>query len=176
VQAPLDEPVKRSLFYQGTHFGLQVDAGAPSGATAALVVRPWKFLRVNGGMAWNYFGFGVKGGATLVPFHWGVVPTLSLEGGHFFDSDASQVTNDATLKLLLKNVSGSYVTGDIGLEFGSQNRFVFFIRAGMSYFTAPVKNVAEAFRAENANVRDAGDATVSYFGPSAKLGFLIYVF
>jgi hypothetical protein len=46
----------------------------------------------------------------------------------------------------------------------------------MSYFTAPVKNVAEAFQAENANVRSAGDATVAYFGPSAKLGFLIYVF
>lgn len=166
-----------SIFYDGNHFGVMVDAGIPGGAGAAVVVRPWQLLRVHAGMSWNYFGFGVKGGATLVPFHWGVVPTLGLEAGHFFNSDASRVTNDATLKEILKNVSYTFVTGDIGLEFGSQNRFVFFIRGGMSYITGPVKNVARAFQAGgNTNVTSAADATLSYFGPTAKLGFILYLF
>src|SRR5689334_21378297 len=61
-------PERRGLFHEGPHLGLQGEVGAPGGATLALVGRPWHFLRANAGLAWNYFGFGVKGGLTLVPF------------------------------------------------------------------------------------------------------------
>ncbi len=169
-------PSKESFFYEGTHFGMQFNAGAPGGAALSVVGRPWKFLRGDLGFAWNYLGFGVKGGVTLVPFQWAIVPTLGVEVGHFFDADASSLTTDATAKLLLKSVGYTYLTGDIGVEFGPQNRFIFFVRVGMTYLSAPVKGVVDAFQANNANVRSAGDATVSYFGPSAKLGFVIYVY
>jgi hypothetical protein len=158
------------------HFGLQLEVGAPSGASAALVVRPWKLLRFHGGATWNYVGFGVKGGVTLLPYHGAFVPTLGIEGGLYPGADASRLVKGTIEKTLLADVSYAYLDASVGLEFGSQNGFVFFVRGGMSYLKAPIKNVASAFQTSNLGVVGADDAVATYFGPSAKLGFLIYLF
>jgi len=178
-RAVAPNPPERSSLHGGRRFGLQLDAGAPGGATLALVARPWRFLRVNGGMAWNYFGFGVKGGVTLAPFRWGIAPTLGVEGGHLFQADASRLGNGATAKRLLGSIGYSYVSGDVGLELGPQDRFLFFVRGGISYLSGPVKNVAEAIQAGSGGevvVKSAGEATASYFGPSAKVGVVFFLY
>jgi hypothetical protein len=170
--AEVREPAGPSL----DHFGLQLEAGVPSGVSAALVVRPWKLLRFHAGASWNYIGFGLKGGVTLVPFHWAVVPTLGIEGGIYPGANASRLVKGTLEKTLLKDVSYSYVDADLGLEFGSQNGFIFFVRGGMSYLKAPIKNVASAFQSTNLGVVGADDAVATYFGPSAKFGFLLYLY
>jgi hypothetical protein len=175
-EAPAPRP---GLFYAGTHFGLQLDAGLPSGGTVALVARPWKFLRVNGGMGYNAIGFGVKGGVALVPFHWAVVPTLSLEGGRFFPADASRFAGGGSgaARQLLSDVGYDYLSADLGLEFGSQNRFVFYLRAGLSQVQARIHNVNAAMQEANAGVRmTAADPAVSARLPTVRVGFLIYAF
>src|SRR5258705_5328098 len=85
----------------GRRFGLLVDAGVPGGAGLAAMFRPWRFLRAEGGVNWNTVSFGLRGGVTVIPFEWGVTPTLHLEGGHFFDGDASRFTSNARPKVPL---------------------------------------------------------------------------
>src|SRR3989442_4804519 len=67
--------------------GVMADVGLPDGAGASLVVRPMKWLRVTGGGTYNMISSGVRAGASLLPFGWG--PSLSVEGGHYFDGDAN---------------------------------------------------------------------------------------
>lgn len=170
---------QRSLFYAGTRYGLQLDAGVPSGGTLALVARPWKFLRVNGGVGYNAVGFGVKGGVALVPFHWAVVPTVSLEGGRFFPADASRLVggSSSAARQILSDVGYDYLSADLGLELGSQDRFVFYLRAGLSQLHARVRNVNAAVQEANVGVRmTVADPAVSARLPAVRLGFLVYAF
>ena len=69
--------------------GLQLDGGVPDGGVVSLVVRPLKWVRADAGLAYNYLSTGARGGITLVPFHWAVVPTLRLEAGRFFKSNVN---------------------------------------------------------------------------------------
>src|SRR3954471_19015778 len=67
--------------------GVMMDAGLPDGANAALVFRPLSWLRAHGGGGYNMISKGVRAGATLLPF--GSGPSVTLEGGHYFDGDAN---------------------------------------------------------------------------------------
>ena len=169
----------RSIFYDGTHFGLQVDAGLPAGATAAVVFRPWSFLRLNAGIAHDALAFGYQGGVTLIPFHWGVTPTLSFEAGHFGDGDINSIVtiSDPTLKLLTRQIGYDYVSADVGLEFGSQNRFVFYVRGGITKVSASVHNLQAAIQTTNPGLRvTAAEPDASAVIPAARLGFIFYMF
>jgi hypothetical protein len=174
-------PTSSSMFYEGNKFGLQVDGGIPSLASVAAVYRPWRFLRVNAGLGYDVAALGVKGGVTFIPFHWGVVPTIGLEAGHFFEGDLNSVVNisDPVAKVLTKQLGFDYVTADLGLEFGAQNRFVFYIRAGISQVWGSVKNMNGALAAANTNANvtyKAADPSVEARVPSARLGFILYLF
>jgi len=175
AQAP-----ESSIFYEGNHWGLQIDAGAPSGFSAALVWRPWTFLRVNGGVGYDLAALGLKGGVTLLPFHWAVTPTLGFEGGHFFEGDFSNppfgtITN-ASLKILAKQFSYDYVSADLGLEFGAQNRFVFYVRGGITQIWWTPQNVQAALDAAEPNKFTASQASFTGRAPTARLGFILYLF
>lgn len=179
--AALAEPAPSSVFYDGTKFGFQIDAGAPAGASAALVYRPWSYLRLNAGVAYDAVAFGVKGGVTLIPFHWGVVPTLSLEAGHFAQGNVTDVVTitDPVAKELLTNVGFDYASADLGVEFGSQNRFVFYIRAGIAQVWAHVNNLNGALQKVNTGrntTYHATDPKVDARVPSARIGFIFYLF
>lgn len=166
-------------FYRGTHFGVQLDAGLPSGAGLTLVARPWKLIRIDAGAGYNLVGYGIKGGVTLVPFHWWVTPTLGLSAGHFFPGDAGRFAKnaDAAARILLSRVGYDYAALDLGLEIGGQNRFVFFLRAGLAQLRPSVRNVNEAIQAANPSLRvTAADPTLSARIPTARLGFLVYLF
>ena len=64
-------------------FGVMADVGLPDGVGASLVYRPAKWLRVTGGGTYNMISSGLRAGASLLPFGWG--PSLTVEGGHYFD-------------------------------------------------------------------------------------------
>jgi hypothetical protein len=166
--------------YGGRHYGLLVDGGVPGGAGLAGMFRPWRFLRVEGGLNWNYLSLGLRGGVTVIPFEWGVTPTLHLEGGHFFSGNASRFSNDRGAKVLLANVPQDYLSASLGLEFGSQQRFVFFLRAGLSWIRGEAQNVAQATAAINqgstTTVKSAGNMPLLLQVPTVSLGVLLFLF
>jgi hypothetical protein len=166
--------------YGGNHFGLLVDGGVPGGAGLAGTFRPWRFLRVEGGLNWNYVSLGLRGGVTVIPFEWGITPTLHLEGGHFFPGDASRFSSDVGAKLLLGHIPEDYMAASLGLEFGSQQRFVFFLRMGLSWIRTEVSNIAQAIAADNpgatTKVKSAGNASMLVQAPTVSLGVLFYLF
>jgi opacity protein-like surface antigen len=166
--------------YGGNHFGLLADGGVPGGAGLAGVFRPWQFLRVEGGVNWNYLSYGLRGGVTVIPFEWGITPTLHAEGGHFFAGDASRFTDSAGAKLLLGHVPEDYLSASLGLEFGSQQRFVFFLRAGLSWVRTEASNIAQAIAADNpgstTTVKSAGNVSILLQVPTVSAGFLLFLF
>ncbi|MFL5309627.1 MAG: hypothetical protein ACJ79H_04145 [Myxococcales bacterium] len=177
-----EQPAASSWYslYEGNHFGLLVDGGVPGGAGLAGTFRPWRFLRVEGGLNWNYISVGLRGGVTVIPFEWGITPTVHLEGGHFFPGDASRFTTDSGAKLLLGHVPEDYLSASLGLEFGSQQRFVFFLRMGLSWIRSEVQNIAQAIAADNpgstSTVKSAGNVSMLVQAPTVSAGVLLFLF
>jgi hypothetical protein len=167
-------------------FGVSAALGVPDGAVLSGVFRPLDWLRLSAGGSWNYFGYGLQGGVGVAPFHWPIDPTLNLELGHYFDSDMTWVASNAAgvpteLKPLLERVGYNYANAQLGIEFGSARRFVFFVRAGISYFWTTIHGVSQATNTytsggstQTANVRIA-DPEFRATLPSVKLGFLLYL-
>jgi hypothetical protein len=162
--------------------GVQLDAGVPDGGVVSLVVRPVKWVRADAGLAYNYLSLGARGGVTIVPFHWAIVPTLRLEGGRFFKADVNakvrKYADDvpAYLQPALDGFGYDYASAQLGLEFGSQRGFVFFVRGGLAWIRADF--------GDGRNLRDDGSPntevdvsglSIRASGPTASLGFLFYV-
>jgi hypothetical protein len=169
-----------------THFGLLLDAGAPDGIGSSIVVRPWKWLRVHAGGTHNLVAPGIRGGVTfLPPTYFPILPTLTIEAGHSFQGDANGIvrtfSGDTTIENpSLRRVSYDYANGHLGLEFGSQNRFVFYIHGGVSYihsnvhdFQAAVDQTGVNQNSQNLTI-EVSDPTLKMLVPSGKLGFLVY--
>lgn len=178
IETPATPEARQTFFYEGPRFGLQMDAGVPSGGSVQLVSRPWKVLRLGGGAAHNTAGVGVKGSLTLIPFHWYVTPTLGLEAGRFFPADASRFVSrtDLVARQLLGRVGYDYLSADLGIELGSEDRFVFFLRAGLCELRPSVGDVGAALRTANPTMRvTAADPTLRARIPAVRLGFLVYV-
>jgi hypothetical protein len=178
---PLDRPARHWYdLSEVRHLGLQLDGGFPGGAGLAAVFRPYKAFRFNGGVNYDLAGFGVRGGASYIPFEWGLTPTLNVEGGHYFEGDASKYANSATARVLLRSVQHDFVTTSLGLEFGSQQRFVFFVRGGISWIWSEARNVREAVAAGNSGsssqLVSAGNVSLFARAPSVSLGFLLFVY
>lgn len=164
-------------------FGLSAAAGLPDGAVLSGVYRPVDALRLSAGASWNYFGFGVQGGVGLAPFHLPVDPTLNLEVGHYFGADMTWLADQSAgvpteLRPLLKDLGYSYANAQLGVEIGLPRRFVFFVRAGLSYFWATANGTATASTTDGTGqvvtvrIRDPSlRATL----PSAKVGILFYL-
>ncbi|MBI3557012.1 MAG: hypothetical protein HY074_12170 [Deltaproteobacteria bacterium] len=169
-----------------THFGMTIDAGLPDGAGASVVFRPWKWLRARVGGNYNGVSGGISGGVTfLPPVFFPVLPTATVEAGHYFEGDANWIArlaagNQSTDIASLKRVSYDYVNGHLGLEFGSQNRFVFYIHGGFTYLHTTVNDLQTTINQQNSGGGSSTttvtfkDPTVNAIVPSGKLGFLIY--
>jgi hypothetical protein len=166
--------------------GLSAAAGVPDGAALDVVYRPLDFLRLSAGGSWNYFGYGVQGGVGYAPFHWPIDPTLNLEVGHYFDSDMSWVADQnagvpTELRPLLEKVGYNYVNAQVGIELGSSRRFVFFVRAGISYFWTTIRGTSQVTNTytttsgtQTATVRIT-DPELRATLPSVKVGVLFYL-
>jgi hypothetical protein len=178
---PLDRPARHWYdLSEVRRFGLQLDGGFPGGAGLAAVFRPYKAFRFNGGVNYDLAGLGVRGGVSYIPFEWGLTPTLNVEGGHYFEGDASKYANSATARVLLRSVQYDFVTTSLGLEFGSQQRFVFFLRGGISWIWSEARNVRDAVAAGNSGgssqLVSAGNVSLFARTPSVSLGFLLFVY
>ncbi len=165
-----------------THIGVQLDVGAPGAGGATLLFRPWWWVRFNAGLAYDYVGFGLRGGVSVVPFHWAVTPSLNLDYGHYLSGDASRFSSSAGAaeQALLRNAVYDFATAQVGLEFGSQRWFSFYVRGGFSYISATAQgSLVSPFMTEkfgNGYQATVGDASLKAVLPCASLGFLFYVY
>lgn len=164
--------------------GIQIDAGVPDGAQAALVLRPWKALRFSLGGGYNIISKGVRGGVSLLPFGRG--PSLTIEGGRFFEGNANAAARkymgDFEDIAILQRVGYDYANAHLGLDFGYQ-RVTFFIHGGMSYLRGKIRDANQFFtdpsidgmNANGVEVKIKQDPTVVAIGPSAKIGLIVYL-
>lgn len=177
-QAPLEKPAMRPL----PRLGLMVGAGVPDGATGSAVYRPLSWLRTEAGLSYNMISRGVRAGVTLLPF--GAGPSATLEAGHYFSGNANGIARSIAGagfhdSAILQSVGYDYANAHLGLDFGTR-RVVFFLHGGMSYIRADVHNVnaqiASAMSgSSNTTVTFAQDPQVRVLTPSAKLGFIFYI-
>ena len=142
--APATPPAAPGEGTPSPFLGLQLGAGLPDGLALSVILRPYTpYLRLNAGVSWDYFGFGLHGGATFLPFHARFTPTLTVEGGTFFDANLHGALSNVNIPDLFRDASRSvgvgYLAGMVGVETGNPDRFVFFLRAGVArlWFTLP---------------------------------------
>jgi hypothetical protein len=164
--------------------GVMADIGLPDGAGASLVYRPAKWLRVTGGGTYNMISSGLRAGASLLPFGWG--PSLTVEGGHYFDGDANGLIRKFAgasyqSNAVLERVGYDYANAHLGLDLGYR-RVTFFIHGGMSFIRASVHNIDQAIRSDagsssssSTTVSVKQDPIIRAFTPSAKLGLIVYL-
>jgi hypothetical protein len=168
--------------YRGTRFGVGLDVGAPAGAGLVGIFRPWWWLRTNAGLAYDVLGFGVRGGVSLVPVHWAVTPSFNLDFGHFFSGDAAKFVDHPTptQKSLLGQATFDFISPQLGLEFGSQRRFAFYVRGGLTYIgnmSFAAKDVAAEANAHTdaGTWGGSGNLAVRALLPSFSLGFNLFL-
>jgi hypothetical protein len=163
-------------------FGAMADVGVPDGATASIVVRPIRALRVHAGLSHNMISLGQRVGVTVVPLSWWVSPTLSLEYGRYAEGNANPLvraaTGDATFSsAVLDRVGYSYANARVGLEFG-RKWFTFYLHAGVSRITGSVHNLSAATMSGaegTTTVTFSNDPDVRLLTVSARLGFVVYL-
>jgi hypothetical protein len=184
--APADKP----LPFEGTDpeperprlrlLGVALHAGAPDGVVLSAVVRPVKWVRASAGLAHNVLGLGVQGAVTAIPFHWAVTPTLTFTAGKFFDSDVAKYASDLDLPAAfeppLRDFSYSFYSAQVGLEFGSQNGFTFFLRGGLAWVRSGLDGIRN-YRPDEASATtvDISNLDVSATVPTVNLGFAYYI-
>ena len=165
--------------------GVMTGIGLPDGATASIVVRPVRPLRVELGAASNYVSPGVRAGVTWIPLASWATPTLGASYGHFFERDANaavrQITGDATFDSpLLSRFGYDFAAARVGVELGRQ-RFTFFLHAGITRVTGQIHNIAQA---SNDAAQTSGsmvtvtstDPNVTVWTASVDLGCVVYLF
>ncbi len=168
-------------------FGLGGDVGVPDGVVGSLVVRPFSWLRLQGGLGTNGISRCWRGGLTLLPFRAG--PSLTAEYGRYGEGNANGlarkfVGDDFEGSPLLERVGYEFGNLHLGLDFGSR-RFVFFIHGGYSFVRGQIRNVDTAI-ADSANAAGSADSgttevsvrqdpKVKATGTSVKLGLIIYI-
>ncbi|CAN5252231.1 hypothetical protein BH11MYX1_BH11MYX1_43840 [soil metagenome] len=161
--------------------GVMTDVGVPDGATASLVLRPTRALRLEAGVAHNYISPGYRASVTYIPFASWATPILSVGYGTFFERDA----NPAVQKLdpsfsspVLEKIGYDFANARIGLELG-RKYVTFFIHAGVSRVTGTVHNLDQVVAAQTAAdsmiTVTSTDPKVTLWGVSANLGFIFYV-
>jgi len=165
----------------GKKLALAVELGAPQGAAFELVFRPWWWLRLNGGFAYNIIGTGIRGGVSVAPFRLPVTPTLNFDLGHYFSGDLTTFTSSSNVyeEALLHDAAYDFWSLQLGLEFGSRDGFLFYTRAGIAHLSASlsgqdVTNYANS-QLGGQGTYAAGDANFSALIPCFNVGFLFFV-
>jgi len=168
--------------YRGKRFGLQLDVGAPEGGGALVLFRPFWWLRANAGFAYNVLGAGIRGGLSVMPFHWGVTPTLNFDYGHYFSGDLNKfvTASNAAERALYSNAAYDFWSVQIGLELGSQDGFLFYLRGGIvgiGNASFPGRDVAAFLNSHGVTgYTSPGDAQFSALLPCVSLGMMVYIF
>lgn len=146
-------------------FGMQLDVGAPSGGTAALVVSPflpWLKLDIGGGF--NGLNGGIIGGVALDPIRFPIAPTLSCDVGAFMPGKLPGVSKSP-------DIGYTFEDAMLGLEVGKQTGFRFFFRGGVAHLDVNADHLDRAFTLPNGATMTSANASVLM--PAAKLGFTL---
>jgi hypothetical protein len=138
-----------------TKLGVMADAGVPDGATASLVFRPVSALRLHGGVAYNTVSTGARVGVTVAPMKSWFTPTVSIDYGRYPEGELAAFDRQMT-------VGYDFANGHIGFALG-RKRASFFLQAGMSRVSGAVHD-------------ESTDAKLVVWTPSARLGFVLYVY
>jgi hypothetical protein len=164
--------------------GAMLDVGFPDGVMAGATYRPWSWVRLQAGGGSNGVSAGVRGGVVVIPL--GAGPSLTLEGGHYFEGDANGIASQIIGPSYENNRTAQHVgyqfaNGHVGIEFGKEV-CTFFLHGGMSYVRAEIHNVNDVLggQSNNANgvstsVSVNGDPVIRAWFPSFKLGFIIHI-
>jgi hypothetical protein len=158
--------------------GLQLSAGGPQGFGGALVLRPLPWLRVHAGGAHNVLGPGIQGGVTLVPWRLRASPTLTLEAGHFFETDVSddfEGTFPDAFDPSLREFGYQFYSAQLGVELGSQRSFLFFLRAGLAWMRSGLDAVSGYRPDDDATTVDSSDIRLRAVVPTVNLGVVFFV-
>jgi hypothetical protein len=180
ITAVVAKPTAASL----PAIGIMADAGIPDGMVGSLVFRPKSWVRLHGGGSYNMISSGLRAGATWLPL--GSGPSLSVEGGHYFDGDANGLVRkfagpSYSSNAVLDRVGYDYANAHLGLDFGSR-RVTFYIHGGMSYIRTTVHHLDDVVGTQGSGDPSSGtqvsikqDPTIRAFTPSAKLGLIVYL-
>ncbi len=162
--------------------GFSLDAGIPGGAAATLLYRPWPYVRLGGSFLYNTVGYGVGASVSVAPRYW-IAPSLTLEGGHYFEANAlsrvrSYTSVSDAVAPWLEHAGYTYASAQLGLELGAPNTFVFYIRAGLSRVWLDVHSASGGVSGSSdggAYVSYAADPDTAKLGlPAAKVGFALF--
>lgn len=158
-----------------SRWGLLLDAGLPQGLAASATFRPVPSVRFFAGPAWNYVGFGVQGGVSVVPWHFAVTPVLTAEAGRYFGADVSFIAKNGQgvppeLRPLLADMTYTYGAIHAGIELGSQSGLTFSIDAGLAYLLLESKGTVTTTDTGSGSTVVFKDPRVRGTLPSVKLG------
>jgi hypothetical protein len=160
--------------------GVGLDLGVPDFAAASVLVRPVSYVRASGSLLYDYAGWGVRGGIAVLPY-FPIAPSLNLEVGRFFESNANgklPVKVSSRYQPLLDKFGYTFVSLQVGLEVGAPDSAVFFIRGGLSkmWMTAHNINQTVGTTSSTGTQLQVSDANLRLGVPSVKLGFMVYFF
>ncbi len=185
AQPDANAPIQPRKLPRISHLGLMGDVGTPEGMNASLVLRPWRWLHLAGGVGHNGAAAGYRGGVTLVP--WGTGLSLTAEAGYNGPgnlSGAAALVGTPIGADLFRRVSYTYANFHLGYERGN-GRVAFFVHAGLSFVRATLGDFATTLgrdltpntvtSSSKTTVTVNGDATVRGAGVSGKLGFVVYL-
>lgn len=158
--------------------GAKLDLGVPDGAGIAVVIRPWYFVRFEGGLLYNVLAPGIRAGVTLAPINFPIAPTLSVEAGHYFPVNANtviqRITSQASFNTaFLNSVNYDFASAHLGLELGSPRRFVFFMQAGMTELWLHDASFGDGLKSVDKSL-SSGPLNVRVQTVTAKLGFTLF--
>jgi hypothetical protein len=160
-------------------FGMMTDVGVPDGATASIVVRPLRQVRLNAGVGHNLVAPGVRGGVTVIPFGTWFAPTLAVDYGHFSEGNANpaiqMITGDPTFdSKQLERIGYDYIDAHAGIELG-RKWFTFYLHAGMSRISGTIHNLSSSpSDGSMTTVTFTRDPNVTLTTVSARLGIVFY--
>ncbi|MFN0062959.1 MAG: hypothetical protein ACKVPX_10635 [Myxococcaceae bacterium] len=163
-------------------FGVGFDVGVPDGIGVQGYFRPIKFVRLHVGPLYNIAAFGIRGGVSIIPFEFVLTPTLTAEFGHYFPGDIGRIVRlfgrdvtDPTAQQAFTSLAYTFGNLHLGLEIGSPRSFQFFLRFGLSYIIASLRNAQSILRtAVGDDTLEVDDPVIRLTAPSLKLGFAFY--
>lgn len=161
--------------------GLMFDAGLPDGVNGAMVWRPLPRIRVHGGMGYNGFAPGVRGGVSMSAVPYWVTPTATVEVGRYFEGNANRlaqmISGDPEFdEPVLRRIGYDYANAHVGAELGYAG-MTFYVHGGLSALQMRVRNVDDSLGmsdGEGTRVEVRSDPVLRLLSPSARAGFIYY--
>ena len=146
--------------------GAQADVGVPDGIGLGVSLSPHNWVKSTISYTNNYFTSGGRFGITLDPINFGIGPSLTTEYGLVSTFNPSSILNEN-----LPNLKYQYVNIQPGLEFGSRNKFRFFIHGGVSHIWGESSQFTQYLN--RANVSASDPKFKVWMAPSIKLGISV---